>query len=92
MLDFEEKVDEFSVKLVNSEIRVPDIPDEYFIAVAKRVMYALPVPTMEAVAARLSSMVERLKIEAAQKQQLLEQKRHELEELERQALQADTTG
>lgn len=92
MLDFEEKVDDLSDKLVNSKIQVPDIPDEYFIAVAKRVMYALPVPTMEAVAVRLSCIVERLKIEGAQKQQLLEQKRHELEELERQALQTDTTG
>lgn len=82
MLDFDVKVDELCAKLVNGEIQVSEIPDAYFIAVAKRVMYNLPVPTMEAV-------VERLKIVVATKEQELVQKTCELEKLEQQMLQFD---
>ena len=82
MLDFDVKVDEFCTKLVNSEIQVSEIPDAYFIAVAKRVMYNLPVPTMEEV-------VERLKIVVTTKEQELFQKKCELEKLEQQMLQFD---
>lgn len=77
MLDFDVKVDEFCRKLVNEEVQVSEIPDAYFIAVAKRVMYNLPVPTMEAV-------VERLKIVVATKEQELAQKKCELANLEQQ--------
>lgn len=79
MLNFEEKVDQLRVKLVNGEIQASDIPDEFFIPVAKRAIFDLPAPTMEAVAARLSSVVDRLKGEVFPKEQLLAQKIDELD-------------
>lgn len=80
MVDIEEKVNGLCTKLVNGEIRVADIPDELFIPVAKRAIYDLPAPTMGEMAARLSSLVDRLKGKVSQNQQLLVQKIDELDQ------------
>lgn len=91
MLNFEEKVDEFCTKLVNGEIQVSEIPDALFVAVLKRAIYDLPAPTMEAAVERLNSTVDRLRGEISQKEELLAQKRRELDELEQKTQQLDNT-
>lgn len=70
------RIDDFCRKLINGEIQVVDIPDEDFDAVAERVMFDLPVTTMEAV-------VHRLEVVVSEKEKELAQKKYQLMEIEK---------